>query len=213
MFLSPDNRWFIKQKKELLEVFTGFESRNKYEIYSPNRRLVGYLAEQGKGFGQTLLRWILGSHRGFTAMVFDPERKPLLTLTRPFYWFFSTMEVQAPDGRLLGRVHRRFAVLRKKYDLEDARGRVFAHIETDILSLWRFPLYDSGKRLRGEIAKKWSGGLKEIFTDTDSFVVDLAASEWGDDEIRIAFATAVSVDFDWFENNSGGGGLSFNFGE
>lgn len=202
-FLSDDKRLVIRQKKELMEMFVDFETRNKYEIYTAQRRLVGYMAEMGKGVGETLIRMFLGSHRPLHIQVFDPERRPLLTLERPFYWFFSTMTVVDTGGRKVGEIHKKFAWFRKIYDLHDSSGRIFAHIRSNIFSLWRFPFFDVGDREVGEVTKKWGGGLKELFTDADTFLVDMSKSNFSDDQQMIAFAAAVSVDLDYFEGNSG----------
>ena len=204
-FLSDDKRLVIRQKKELMEVFVNFETRNKYEIFTTQRRLVGYMAEMGKGVGETLIRMFLGSHRPLNIQVFDPERRLILTLDRPFYWFFSTMTVVGADGRKVGEIHKRFAWFRKMYDLHDPSGRIFARIRSNILSLWRFPFFDAGDREVGEVTKKWGGGLKEIFTDADTFLVDMSKSNFSDDEQKVAFAAAVSVDLDYFEGNNSSG--------
>ena len=58
-----------------------------------------------------------------------------------------------------------------------------------------------------EIAKKWGGGLREIFTDADTFRVAFGAGSWTPEQRTVVFAAAISIDFDFFENNQGSGGL------
>ena len=52
------------------------------------------------------------------------------------------------------------------------------------------------------ISKKWSGLLKEYFTDTDNFMVEFGTKAWSAAQRAVIVATAISIDFDFFENNN-----------
>ena len=57
--------------------------------------------------------------------------------------------------------------------------------------------------MQGIITKRWSGLLKEMFTDADNFGVDLARVP--DPQLRaLAFAATVLIDVVHFERAKGG---------
>ena len=111
------------------------------------------------------------------------------------------MHIATAEGARLGSVHRRFALLSKKYDLQDQNGAVFASVKSPIWRIWKFPILDAVGAEKGCISKKWGGLLKEAFTDADCFLVDYGQGMWSDNQKAVILATAISIDFDFFEDN------------
>ena len=106
----------------------------------------------------------------------------------------------------IGGAHRRFGILYRKYDLRDAHGRTFARVESPIWRIWTFFVKAEDGR-EATIGKKWGGLLREVFADADTFGVDFSRATWTPAERAVIFAAAVSIDFDFFENNAGVGGV------
>ena len=131
------------------------------------------------------------------------HREVALTLSRRFSFFFSTVRVESGQGRPLGHIRRRFGLLWRVYDLEDERGRVVARIKSPIWRLWTFPVLDAHGQTMGQISKKWAGFAQEYFTDADNFQIDFGKHAWTAQERALVLASAVLIDFDWFENNQG----------
>jgi uncharacterized protein YxjI len=139
----------------------------------------------------------------------DNAGETLLRLSRNFFWFFSDLTIARPSGEVLGSVHRRFGFIHKKYDLRDASGRLFATVSSPIWRLWTFPIIGtSGQSHGAEVAKKWGGALREIFTDADTFRVNFGSGSWSEAERAVILACAISIDFDFFENNQGSSGVA-----
>ena len=157
-----------------------------------------------------LRRGIFRSHRAFEVYAFDRDGSPALQLRRPFFFLFSDLEVNQPDGQVVGRVKRRFGLLYRRYDLLDATGHCFARIAGPRWRIWTFRVEASDGGRRATIGKKWGGGLREIFSDADTFLIDLEQPLWRPDERAVIFSAAISIDFDFFENNQGSNGL-FDF--
>ena len=128
----------------------------------------------------------------------------------PFFFWFSSLEVKTEGGAGLGRVERRFGLIYKKYDLVDVNGRTFAKVSSPLWRLWTFPVRHTSGVGAAEISKKWGGALREIFADADTFRVAIEEGNWSGPERWVLFAAAISIDFDFFENNQGSGGL-FSF--
>lgn len=194
---------YVRQEKEWAEILVDWETVNRYTVLDPEQRPVALLAERGGGLWRTLLRLVLRSHRPLHIDLLDTTGQALLALTRTFFWFWSDLYVDDDEGVRYGGVHRRFSIFYKKYDLTDEQGRVFAHIAAPFWRLWTFPLKTPSGEAVGEISKKWSGLLREAFTDADTFLVNLGEASWTPTQRAVILAAAISIDFDFFEENQG----------
>ena len=193
---------YIKQKKNWAEIMVDFETANRYAVMDESQNIVGMIAEEGNGFLTTLSRLFFRSHRGFTASLVSSDGACLISLSRRFFFFFSHLQVTS-GPKIIGHVARRFGILHKKYDLSDATGRVFATIKSPIWRLWTFPILDERRIVQGaQIAKKWGGPLREIFTDADTYQVDFGQGTFSLQERYVIIAAAISIDFDFFERNN-----------
>lgn len=203
--LAQAPRLVVKQKRNVLETFTGVEARGRFAVYTEQGGFTAGFAEHGEGAGAFLARWFLKASRPFTMGLYPAEHpnQPLLTLHRPWRWLFAELEVrEAATGRALGRIRQRFSLLRKRLDVEGPDGRPLARLTGPILKPWTVLVEvgpESSPREVGRIEKKWGGFLKEAFTDADTFLVTLPAQ---DAQLRqLVLAAAVLVDFLWFEHH------------
>lgn len=182
------------------EILTSFEQRNSYAI-SDSVRQRGEVEEQGGTFGHAIRRILLSSHRGFVLHVTDNAGTVVMRLRRPFYWILSDMTVEDGSGRGIGRVVKRWHVLKKTYDLYEG-GRAFAHIRSGLFRVWTFPVLDAVTRQPvATISKKWGGALREYVTDADKFRIEFHSPVLTTQQKAVIFAAALSIDFDYFENN------------
>lgn len=204
--------YFVRQKKEWTEILVDFETRNQYEVVDTEGQAVGTVSEVSSGVGGFLKRNFFGSHRALDVRVHDASGTPVLRLSRRFFFIFSSLEVALEGGEPIGRVERRFGILYKRYDLVDREGRVFARVKSPLWRLWTFPARHVNGVSLARIEKKWGGALREVFADADTFRVAVEAGPWSAAERRVLFATALSIDFDFFENNQGSKGL-LGFGD
>ncbi|MAE94932.1 MAG: hypothetical protein CL910_09760 [Deltaproteobacteria bacterium] len=198
---------FVRQRREMTEILIDWETRNQYDVMDEGKNPLGTIAERAGGAADVAKRFFLRSHRGFQIRVLDPEGEPLLELSRSFFFLFSDLQVTGPGGEELGSVHRRFGLLYKRYDLRDAAGQTFARVKSPLWRLWTFPVESARGTGDAVITKRWGGALREVFADADTFLVDYASGHWSANERAVVFAAAISIDFDFFENNQGSGGL------
>ena len=191
----------LRQRKELAELF-GFETRNKYEIFSQTGTSIGFAAEQQKGILGMLLRQVLGHWRRFDLHVFDSSRQPVMTARHPFRFFFQRMEVfETATNRPLGALQQRFAFLHKKFDVESPDGHIIMQVASPLWRIWTFPFTRGGQEC-AVITKKWSGSLTEVFTDADNFVVHFADPALKADERKLLLAAALFIDLQYFERKA-----------
>lgn len=126
--------------------------------------------------------------------------QPAVTMARPFYWILSNMSVAGADGRAIGSVVKRWSFFRKQYELFHG-GRPFAKISSGLFKIWTFPVYDLNGSQIATISKKWGGLLKEYISDADKFGISFESTQLTTAQKAVVFAAALSIDFDYFENN------------
>lgn len=204
--LDGERRLYLRQRRELLEIFTDFEQANKYAITTEGGLVAGWAMEKPGGFGRFLTRSFLKAMRPFELMVFPAEgpiAQPELSVRRPWTWFFAHLYVWDRDGRPIGQIRQRWAWIRRRLDIELPDGRVVARITGPLLHPWTFIAErgpEANPREIGRIEKQWGGLLKEGFTDADTFLVT-----FGDQDAtfrRLLLAAAVLIDFRWFERSN-----------
>jgi uncharacterized protein YxjI len=185
----------VSQRKEWGEILSGFETKNKYAILDPTGRTLYLAAEEG---GSLLLRMFLKALRPFTIAVQSEGGQPVLRAVRPFRFYFHKMDVYDARGQRLGTIQRRFSLLRRIYAVFDGSGREIFELFGPILHPWTFQIKRDGVEY-GKITKRWSGLMKEAFTDADRFGV-VFPPDW-DVAIKGLFLGAVFlIDFVHFEN-------------
>ena len=189
----------VQQHKEMLEVFIDIETRNRYTIQLPGGQLALYAAETGEGVGAFLTRSFLKSNRPFTMRVTDPHGNLQLTLRRPWNWFFSELHVEDANGQPIGMIDQQFAWFSRRFAVLDPAGNELAQLHGPMLRPWTFRIMVGGHEV-GKISKKWSGLLKEAFTDADSFGLEMGPSM--SPTLRtLAMAATFLIDFLYFEDS------------
>ena len=199
--LSSTGRYLIRQKKEWGEILIDFETSNRYVISDEGGREIWYAAERSAGLFSLLWRTFLRAMRPFTIEVFDLSKQVVLSLKRPWRWYFHRLEV-FQDGRLVGAVQTRFKILGRLFDIEDATGQVVARIDGPLLHPWTFNVVRNEMEV-GKIVKRWSGLLKEGFTDADTFGVEMGSPDLPIDLRKTIFGATFLIDFLHFESRGG----------
>uniref|UniRef100_A0A8C8YSM3 Phospholipid scramblase n=1 Tax=Prolemur simus TaxID=1328070 RepID=A0A8C8YSM3_PROSS len=177
-YLSQINQVLIHQQIELLEVLTGFETNNKYEIKNTLGQRV-YFAVEDTDF---CTRNCCGPSRPFTLRIIDNMGKEVITLTRPlrcssccFPCCLQELEIQAPPGIPVGYVIQNWHPCLPKFTIQNEKREdvlkitgpcvvcsCCADIDFEVKSL-------DEQIVVGKISKQWSGLLREAFTDADNF--------------------------------------------
>lgn len=201
MILSNHTQIFVKQRRELAELF-GFETRNKYEIYDNQKNVIGFAAEQQKGFLGLLLRQLLGHWRSFELHFFDAQRQQILVSKHPFRWIFQEFEIVNQQGVTIGSVKQRFGILKKKFDVHNAHGDVIYEMRSGFFQFWTFPFFDRQGHMAALIQKKWSGALKEIFMDADNFNIEFKSGSLSENDRLIILVCSVFTDLQYFEHKA-----------
>lgn len=186
-------KYIVKQLVEMIEVFSNFETANKYSIKSLDGRELFYAYETP---GVLFFRQILKTHRPIQLNIIDKNKKVKIILKRPFFFFFANYTVEYPDGKVFANIKQRFGILKKVFDIMDSSNR-FIRCVSKIPHVWTFNITQSTQKL-GVISKKWSGLGKEALTDADNFNIEM--NNVHDKEVKkLILALAFAIDLRFFE--------------
>ena len=107
-----------------------------------------------------------------------------------------------PQGNHIGAIQRKWTWLRRKYIVEGANGEEVATLFGPIFKPWTFKVLAPGTGLEiGLVQKKWSGLLKEAFTQADNFWVTY--HDVPDPALRsLMFSATVLIDIVHFERKN-----------
>ena len=194
----------VRQEVEMLQVFTGLETKNRYKIIDPAGDEVLFAYEESGFIG----RQFLGSHRPLTLNVIGSDGNVLLKARRKFFWFFSHLEFLSAEGEPIGSMQRRFKLIGRRFDLADSQGNALS-IDGPLLRPNTFWLSHTGGNV-AKITKQWSGISREMFSVADTFHVEFTDSTLPESIRWLILGAAFSIDLDFFENR--GGGFGFRFG-
>ena len=109
------------------------------------------------------------------------------------------MEIFDAKGELLGTIQKRFGLVRRIYSIIDAAGQEVFQLFGPFLHPWTFNVKVDGREI-GKITKKWSGLMKEAFSDADNVAITFPA----DLDVRakaLLLGAVFLIDFVHFENS------------
>lgn len=187
----------VRQRKELIEL-VGYETRNKYSIETSNGEQIGFAAEQQKSVLGFLLRQVVGHWRKFEIHVFDRDRKLQLVVRHPFRFFFQRLDIYSAEGAKLGAIQQRFSILSKKFDLEGPNGQVELSVNSSLFKLWTFPFTKNGREI-AVVKKRWGGTVQEVFTDADTFLLEIHDTTLAINQRLTLLGAAIFIDLRYFE--------------
>lgn len=184
----------IKQKRAWGEVITGIEQRNRYFIYDDNGQEIYFAGEQNI---KLFWRLMMKSMRPFEIVIVDETGVPQLIIRRPYRWFYHECSIFLPDETLLANVRWEFSFINRKYLIRDSSGGELFKLFGPLFKPWTFRILKFDHQV-GLITKKWSGVVKEVFTDEDNFGI-LFDEPLSLKEKQILLGTVFLVDFVHYE--------------
>ncbi|KAL9656663.1 hypothetical protein ABK040_002934 [Willaertia magna] len=186
----------VKQRIEPFEVLTGIETENKYDVKFDNGIEAVAMEES-----DCMVRQFCGGSRPFKMhVVLKSNKQEIITLDRPFKFFFHEVNViDTTTGKHLGKIKLRCSICSREMDVFDENGNKIFDIISPFCSCWTFYIEKNGERV-GSIQKKFSGIVKELFTDADNFGVEFPVNATPMEK-AILFGATFLIDFLYFEDN------------
>ncbi|XP_014440832.1 phospholipid scramblase 1 isoform X3 [Tupaia chinensis] len=208
-YLTLIDTILIHQQVEPLELLTGFETANKYEIRNRLGERIYFAVE----YNDCCTRNCCGYSRPFTMKIMDNMRREVIILERPLRCnscfcpcCLQKIEIQAPPGVPIGYISQKWHPYLPKFTIQNEQKEdvmkiigpclmcsCCGNVDFEIRSL-------DETTVLGRISKHWSGILKEVFTDTDDFGVYFAL----DLDVKmkaVMIGACLLIDFMFFEDN------------
>ncbi|KAF2353306.1 Scramblase [Trinorchestia longiramus] len=209
-FLSSVDQLFVKQKKEMIEIFLGYESANKYEVMNNLGQIIFMAMEES----DCCSRNMCANLRPLDIKIIDGNKTEVMSFSRPlactgccYPCCLQTMDIECPPGTAIGRLEQEWSILTPKFAVKDETGRTVLKIEGPICQCSlcgdvEFEVLSSeGNTQVGKISKKWGGILKESFTDADYFGVNFPMDL--DAKVKASLLGALFlIDFLYFEHGN-----------
>jgi uncharacterized protein YxjI len=175
----------VKQKLKLVEL------RNEYGVFDPGGHQIGAVAQ----VGQSPLAWLA---RVFTswdvALPITLEIRgpagPELLVQKP--WFTWKCQVTRADGLPLGQITKQIRLGKARFTLLDPGGAQLGEVRAENWRAKDFSVRDGAGRELARVTKRWAG-LRELFTDADTYVVEVRPD--AADPLRsLAVASCLVID-------------------
>ncbi|KAF7243250.1 Phospholipid scramblase 2 [Varanus komodoensis] len=208
-YLSQIDQILIHQQIELLEVITGFETCNKYEIKNSLGQRVYFAAE----VNDCCTLNCCGPSRPFTMKIVDNLGQEVIELIRPLRCAhcccpccLQELEVHAPPGRPVGYIKQLWDPCLPKFAIRnEAQEDIFKIVGPCIVCSccedinFEVKSIDE-KNVVGRISKQWTGFVREAFTDADNFGIQFP----GDLDVKmkaVMLGACFLIDFMFFEHS------------
>jgi uncharacterized protein YxjI len=185
--LFNDSIYLVKEATGLMK------AGNSYLVYDSKGNKIGFLQEEIHGIFNKMLKFSpLKTLLSFKINFYDDNKQIILSLSRPFTIFLSRVNIFDNDRKKLGYFKQTLKLWSGKFDIYDNSNKFIATIKGDWRD-WNFKILDNKKTKIGEINKKWSGIIKEIFTTDDAYAIKLNENLPVDEKILI-IASATVID-------------------
>lgn len=218
-YLTTLDQVIVKQQKDLLEAFTGWQQANKYRVLNNQGQQIFFAMEES----EVCMRQCCGANRGFDLHITDNMQQEVIKVHREFMccagcsWCAGadacafTVDIQAPVGSQVAYIRQEASCIAPKYSVRTPEGDIIFRIEGPVCI---FPMCGgqefvvtseaNGQEI-GKITKQFAGLVTEMFTNADTFGVTFPVDL--DVKLKAALIGAVFlIDFMFFEQQQGGGG-------
>jgi len=176
----------VKQKLKLIEL------RNEYAVLDQHGRQIGAVLQATQSPLAFLTRvftsWDVALP--ITLHILGPGALPELIVHKP--WFTWRCQVSRPDGQPLGQITKQIRLGKARFTLLDQRGAQLGEVRAHNWRAKDFSMLDGAGQPIARVTKKWAG-LRELFTDADTYVVEVSPT--AADPLRsLAVATCLVID-------------------
>lgn len=208
--LASTDMVFVKEQVKLLETFCCCELNNEYDVLN-NRGKKIFTAKEKTCW---CTRYFCGPCRPFTIEICDLQGNVCLTIKRPLRVCHCCcptccQQITVLDAQLqpVGFVSQQCSLKRPMFEIQSKDSECLFLIKGPCRCIpyccrtdFKITSQDGYSKV-GRLTKKWSGGLKEMFTDADNFGVEFPVHLNVDIKSTI-LAAVFLIDFMYFEESA-----------
>jgi uncharacterized protein YxjI len=177
----------VEQKTKL------FELRNEYRLFDQSGAQIGSVRQIRQGLVALVAR--IGTDWDIALPVRlevrDAGAGVVLELYKP--WLRLAVDVTDSSGVPMGSIRKKVRIGKARFVLLDASGNEVGEVKAQNWRAKDFTVRDGNGHVIAQVTKKWRGLARELFTDADTYVVELQPQAL--DPVRsLAFGAALAVD-------------------
>jgi uncharacterized protein YxjI len=175
----------VKQKLKLVEL------RNDYGVFDPGGRQIGAVAQVGQSSLAFLARLFTSWDVALPiTLEIRGQAGPELLVKKP--WFTWRCQVTRADGLPLGYIVKQIRLGKARFTLLDPGGAQLGEVRAENWRAKDFSVRDGAGQELARVTKRWAG-LRELFTDADTYVVEVRPT--ATDPLRgLAVAACLVID-------------------
>jgi uncharacterized protein YxjI len=175
----------VKQKLRLVELL------NEYGVFDPDGRQIGAVIQVRQSplafLARLFTSWDVALP--ITLEIRGPAG-PELLVQKP--WFTWRCEVTRADGLPLGQITKQIRLGKARFALLDTGGAQLGEVRAENWRAKDFSVRDTTGQELARVTKRWAG-LRELFTDADTYVVEVRPT--ATDPLRsLAVASCLVID-------------------
>ncbi|XP_051839280.1 phospholipid scramblase 4-like isoform X1 [Antechinus flavipes] len=197
----------VHQQIELLEILTGFETNNRYEVKNDSGQMIYFVTEDT----DDIIRNRYRSSRPFTLRVTDSMDHEVMNIHRPYKFscccccccccdsMTQELEIESPPGSVIGYVRQNGSFCQGKFRIENERKDHLMNIISNCFCCCSdtiFKVKSLHQQTVGTIIREWPGPLTNITADTYDIHFEL-------DDVKmkaLILGACFLIDFMYFEN-------------
>ena len=170
-----------------------FEMRNQYRIFDEAGAQIGAVEQVKQSVLALLTRFWTDLDAAIPTIldVTDASGQTVLEMRKP--WFNWTFAVTGPGGVELGSIAKRIRMGKARFTITDSSGSEMGEVRAENWRAKDFTIFDVGGNEIAQATKKWRGLATEMFTDADTYVVNVQPYASGPMR-SMALAAALAID-------------------
>lgn len=196
-------RFLVREQVKILA------THQTYDIFDAETSQQIGVAEENLSSIVSLLRWFVSKHlMPTTVEVRDQCGMIQFTISRGWYIFRSRVEVNDPNGELVGYFKSKLISWGGGFYVYDRNDKQFAEVKGNIFRFNYKLVSADGSTELGFVSKKWENLAREFLTSADTYLVE-AAEELQDQPFAkiLVLSAALAIDL-IFKSESRTGGES-----
>ena len=163
---------------------------NEYQILDESGAEIGFVKEQASSLESILKLFMSKKLLPWKMDILDPQKNVLISISKGLTFFLSKISVKNAAGVEIAQIKQKFD-LKPKFEVCNTAGAVIASVEGNFIA-WDFKVTDAQGNQIGTVNKQYGGLAKEIFTDSDKYVVKIDKS-LSDPTLRSAVISAACI--------------------
>ncbi len=167
--------------------------RNQYRIFDQSGDVAGTVEQVDQSSFAVFARFgtNLDVALPMSLEISDGAATPVLRMDKP--WFTWRFTVSKSDGTQVGSISKQFRVGKARFTIHDSIGTEIGEVRAENWRAKDFVVTDQAGSEIARTSKKWRGLATEMFTDADTYVVNIQPHV-SEPMRSLALATTLAVD-------------------